>query len=143
MTQLQPHRHFADADYKRSVHYVVVEAGVPLEAVLDPGFWAHISAKLRPFDKIEIDTDDGAWYAEVKVRDAGTRYAKVATIAYVLYKDHVEVDQGSPSLPDHIVKFRGPIEKWCVLRGADVLQKQIGTKAEAYAWLGQYTRSVA
>lgn len=143
MTQLQPSRHFADADYKRSVHYVVVEAGVPFEAVLDPGFWAHISAKLRPFDKIEVDTDDGAWYAELKVRDAGKLYAKVAATVYVQHKDHVEVEQGSPALTDHIVKFRGPIHKWCVLRGTDVLKDQMGTKEEAYGWLGQYAKSVA
>lgn len=141
MTQLQPHRHFIDASYKRNWHYVAIEANIPFDAILEPGFWAHISAKMAPFDIIEVDTDDSAYTALLKVRDAGKLYARVEKLIYVLYADKDEVLQGGATLEGHMVKFRGPVHRWCVVRGADVL-KDAMTKEEAYAWLGQYAKSI-
>lgn len=142
MTQLQTIRHSVDAAAKRNWHYVVPEAGTPWEALLEPGYWAHVAVKMAPGDWIEVDSETGEYTALLKVRDAGKLYAKVSIFSIKEYDEKVDVTQSSPSLTGHEVKWRGPMHKWCVCRGADVLKEGM-TKDEAYAWLGQYSRTVA
>ena len=140
MTQLQPAR-LKFAEHERNLWFVVPEAGTPFEALLDPAYWAHVSAKFKPCDEITINAEDGAYYARLLVQDAGKLYAKVAQIEYVEL-DKVEVTQGGVALEGHFVKWRGPIHKWCVLRGIDVLKEGM-TKAEATGWLQQYSKTLA
>lgn len=141
MTQLQTARHSIDAATKRNWHYVVPEAGTDFDAILEPGFWAHVAAKLAPGDWIEVDDETGAYTALLKVRDAGKLYAKVGVVVFKRYDEHVDVMQSGPSLEGHEVKWRGPLRKWCVCRGADVLKDGMA-KPEAYSWLAQYAKSV-
>ena len=141
MTQLQTMRHFLDAANKRNWHYVVPEEGTPFEAILDPGYWAHVAAQMAPGDWVEVDAEDGSYTALLKVRDAGKLYAKLSVFQLTIFDEKVEVMQGGPALAGHVVKWRGPVHKWCVLRGADVLIEGL-TKDAAYAWLGQYSRTV-
>lgn len=142
MTQLSPARHFIDAACKRNIHFVVPEHGTPFEALLDPAYWAHISSKLAPCDQIEVNAEDGSYYARLLVRDAGRLYAKVAELEHVEL-DKVEVLQSNAPLPDgHGVKWRGPVHKWSVVRGNEVLKDGMA-KAEAEAYLANYSRTIA
>lgn len=140
MTQLQTIR-FKNAENERNQWFVVPEAGTPFEALLDPSYWAHVSAKLRPCDEITINAEDGAYYGRLLVQDAGKLYAKVAKIEYVDL-EKVEVLQGTPGLAGHEVKWKGPVLKWCVMRGVDVLKDGM-QKSEALTWLGQYGKTLA
>lgn len=141
MTQLQPAR-LKNAENERQQHFVVPEHGTPFDALLDPAYWAHVSMKFRPCDLIEVHAEDGSYYARLLVRDAGKLYAKVAKLEYVEL-DKVEVLQAAGKILDgHEVKWRGPLHKWCVVRGADVLKDGM-SKAEAEDFLRSYSRTVA
>lgn len=141
MTQLSPSR-LKYAEHERQQWFVVPEHGTPFEALLDPAYWAHVSMKFRPCDEIVIHAEDGSYFARLLVRDAGRLYAKVATLEHIEL-DKVDVLQGgAPGLPGHEVKWRGPIHKWSVVRGADVLKDNM-TKEEAQAYLATYTKTVA
>jgi hypothetical protein len=140
MTQLQPAR-LKDANYERHMHFVVPEHGTPFEALLDPAYWAHVSAKFKPCDQIEVHAEDGSYYGRLLVRDAGKLYAKVSKLEYVEL-DKVEVLQAGPMLEGHTVKWRGPVHKWSVVRGVDVLKDGM-TKEEAQAYLASYARTAA
>ena len=140
MTQLMPVR-LKFAEHERNQWFVVPEEGTPFEALLDPAYWAHVSAKFKPCDIIEIHAEDGAYYGRLLVQDAGKLYAKVAKLEHVEL-DKVDVVQGGVALVGHEVKWRGPIHKWCVVRGIDVLKEGM-QKSEAIAWLGQYGKTLA
>lgn len=142
MTQLATARHSIDAATRRNWHFVVPEAGTDFEAILEPGYWAHVAAKMAPGDWIEVDDERGEYTALLKVRDAGKLYAKVGVVVFKRYDEQVEVRQDSPQLQGHEVKWRGPIHKWCVCRGADVLKDGM-SKPDAYSWLAQYSKTVA
>lgn len=131
------------SEYERNIWIVDLEGGVPFEAVFDPGFWAHVSAKLKPWDHLEVRTDDGTFWAELIVRDAGKLYAKVAVLNHVSFDDSVEVQQlsGVKEFENVIIKWRGPHFKWCVLRGTDVLKEGFAIKGEAYTWRDQHLRA--
>lgn len=140
MSQLQPSR-LKYAEHERQQWFVVPEHGTPFEALLDPAYWAHVSAKFRPCDQIEVHAEDGSYYARLLVRDAGKLYAKVAKLEHVEL-DKIDVLQGGVmALEGHAIKWRGPIHKWSVVRGSDVLKDSL-SKTEAEAYLASYARTV-
>lgn len=140
MTQLQTNR-FKLTEHENNDWTVYPEHGTPFEAVLEAGFWAHVSAKMRPYDEIRVIAEDGSYYGRLIVQDAGKLYAKVAKLEYIEL-NKVDVQQAGPILQGHEVKWRGPVDKWCVMRGKDALKKGM-TKEEAYSWLGQYSKTIA
>lgn len=141
MTQLQTAR-FKFTEHENNDWTAYPETGTPFEALLDSSYWAHVSAKMKPFDEIRVIAEDGTYYGRLLVQDAGRLYAKVAKLAFVEL-NKVDVVQGSAaSLAGYEVKWRGPHEKWSVLRGKDVLVSG-KSKDEAQAWLGQHLKTIA
>lgn len=140
MTQLTSNR-FRSNEHENNYWTVYPEHGTPFEALLDPGYWAHVSAKMKPYDELRVIAEDGSYYGKLLVQDAGKLYAKVAKLEYYDL-NVVEVKQAGVALEGHEVKWRGPVDKWCVVRGKDVLVKG-KTKDEANSWLAQYGRTIA
>lgn len=130
MTQLSP-RNFQAAEVLRNQWQITPEFGTPPEALLDPAYWAHVSAKLRPGDIIVALAEDKSYYSELLVLDAGKLFAKVCELRTVKITSaqmlNVHVPEGFE------IKFRGP-RKWSVLRGKDVLKDGM-EKQEAERWL--------
>ena len=140
MTQLASNRlHLAE--HRRNIFDVVPEHGTPFDALMDSGYWAHVSAKLKPGDRIEVRAEDGSYYAELIVQDAGRLYAKVAVLTHVKL-DAVEVKEGGLSLDGYEVAWKGPQLKWCVLRGKDRLKDNM-TKGEAIHWMQSHASKAA
>jgi hypothetical protein len=140
MTQLTPSRK-TFAEHSRNQWFVVPEHGTPFDALLDPAFWAHVAYELKPCDEITVHAEDGSYYGRLLVRDASRLYAIVAKLEYHDL-DPVDVQQGSSAIPKgYEVKWRGPIHKWCVLRGTDVL-KDGQSKDSANQWLREHLRTV-
>ncbi len=132
MTQLNGNR-LNPAEEKRIIWHCVPEHGTPFEALLAPGYWAHCSAKLAPGARIEVYAEDDSYFAELIVRDAGRRYAKVAVLRHINL-DSVEVLEAETANGGYEVKFQGPHLKWCVIRLSDRSRIVEGkTKAEASA----------
>lgn len=140
MTQLAINR-LQQAEYQRTVYRVVPELNTPYEELFDPQYWAHVSAKFRPGDRIEVEAEDGSYYAELRVMDAGTLYAKVAELRKVDFDDNVVVGD-SPAMSGYEVKWRGPIMKWSVLRGKDSIREGEQTKGAAHSWLAEHIKVV-
>jgi hypothetical protein len=138
MTQLTPSR-LQFAEHARTEWFVVPEFGTPFEALLDPAYWAHVAVQLKPCAEIIVHAEDGAYYGRLLVRDAGRLYASVAKLEYIELQK-IDVLEGSSFPPGYEVKFRGPIQKWCVLRGKDVL-KDGQSKDAATQWLREHLRT--
>lgn len=123
---------------RHNVFRVTPEIGTPLPALLEAGYWAHVSAKMRAGDRLEVLAEDGAYFAELLVRDAGNLYAKVGVLSYTEFgKEAVE------SVPGYEIKWRGPSAKFGVLRGKDVLKDGFVDKGEARVWLDDLVKKVA
>lgn len=139
MTQLAP-RSFEADDIVRNTWHAKPEFETPMDAMLDPAYWAHVSAKLRRGDIINALPDDNSYFAQFLVVDVGKLYAKVVKTpmcfeikpAQML---NVEVPKG------YEVKFRGP-RKWSVLRGTDVLKEDM-EKSDAERWLSDHVKAMA
>ncbi len=138
MTQLTASR-LQFAEHARTEWFVVPEHGTEFEALLDPAYWTHVAALLKPCSEIIVHAEDGSYYGRLLVRDAGRLYAKVAKLQYIEL-DPVEVQEGAMP-PGYAVKFRGPIQKWSVVRGTDVLKDGL-SKDMANQWLREHLRTV-
>lgn len=143
MTQLQTTR-FESSEHMRNVWVAVPEHGTPFEACLNPAYWAHVSARMRPWDRIEILPEDGSYFGELLVQDAGRLYAKVAVLRHLpLTVVEVRGEDAATSLYE--VKWAGAVKKWRVMRKADraELRDKFQTQGEASSWLTQYVRTVS
>ncbi len=138
--KIHPSR-FKVADGARNVWVIVPEEGTRFEDILDPSYWAHISGKLRPTDRIEVYAEDGAYFAELIVRTSGRLTAQVALLRKV---DLDPADQASPAV-GHEVRWRGPHHKHAVVRMKDNQPIQTGfeTKESALQWLSLNARTLA
>ncbi len=135
MTQLTP-RNFKSSDSVRNQWHAQPEFGTPPEALLDPAYWAHVSAQLRRGDIIYALSEDNSYFVELLVIDAGKLFAKVVQLRCVKISTaqmlNVDVPEG------YEIKFRGP-KKWSVLRGKDVLKDDM-EKSQAEQWLADHLK---
>jgi hypothetical protein len=135
---------FKEAEFVRHTYVVLPPAGTTLDAMLKPEYWVHVSKRLRPWDLIEVHSEDGTWFAELIVRSTGTGVARVAV------KSHIEFKDGSAGMPDgvslagHEIKWRGRAA-WGVVRLSDaaVLKSGLATKEDGLVWLTEHLRNLA
>jgi hypothetical protein len=141
MTQLATNR-IQLAEHMRNIWYVTSEHGTPLETLLDPKYWAHVSAKFKPRDRIEVDSEDGSYFIELMVMDAGRLYAKVEVLRKHEFKP-VEVSAGHDD--DFEVKWGGRHVKWRVIRKKDraVLKDGLEDRSAGEVWLAGHAKAVA
>lgn len=140
---------FEVAEYKRTVYRGVVERGVSPEDVIHPAYWAYHSAKLKPWDRVELIAEDGTWFGEYLVLGCDRTWARVFALRVVMLTsaDVAETqaananegkpEQSSSIAPANEVRFRGPVRKWSVIRVSDsaILAEGISQKREAEDWL--------
>jgi hypothetical protein len=137
---LQPER-MQTIEYARRDWVVNAEENTSIDDVLDPMYWAHVSVNMRPFDRIEVRLETGEWVLELLVTQCDRNWAKV----HVLHKhDLVASISEAPPATRHMVKWRGPQHKFCVVRIADseVLQTGFGSAEEGAQWLRNYEQTV-
>lgn len=115
--------------------------GATPEDITDPGFWALVSYRLRPYDKVEVRADDGTWIAEVVITGCDRTWAKAFTKH--VYK-LTTADVSFTASLKHEVFWRGPTHRWCVKRVSDntVVKSECSTKKEAESWLDEYEKVI-
>ncbi len=119
---------------------VTVESGTTLQDVLQPEFFANVSSRLRPYDRMYVRIDTGEWYAELLVLSCGRVWAKLIPVFTLdLTTQDVEVSQADAA-DRYLIQYRGPHLKFCVIRRVDKapIKEQLENKAEAQAWLSSY-----
>lgn len=146
MTQLQPAR-CKPAEFQRAIFAVTPEVGTPIEALLEPKYWAHVSMHFRPGCHIEVYPPDGSYYAELLVQDCGSLWAKVALI-HRIELTAVEVGKEQLDLSGFAVSYAGVNDNFSVYRlmgkgKKDCLKSGFGTKEEAEAWLKQHVKTIS
>lgn len=127
------------AESKRITHHVTLPCGIALEDLTIPDFWSEAAPKLHRRDLIEVEPEDGAWWALLLVREVGVEHAKLA----VLQKIDFPSSQASvDDLPlGHTVQFLGPKRRWAAMRNTQILRPGFTTKGEAVSWLNETLRA--
>jgi hypothetical protein len=141
VTQLNPHR-MQPAESKRTVWHVTTEAETPLDAVLDPKYWAGCASKMRSRDRIEVEAEEGTYFAELMVLDVGRASAQVVLMRKVEFKANTV---SGADLGDFEVTWRGVDKKWCVVRKSDkrVQRDGLETKQQAVNWATEHLKTIA
>jgi hypothetical protein len=141
MTQLATDR-IQLAQHMRNVWYVTPEHGTPIEALLEPQYWAHISAKLKPRDRIEVDAEDGSYFVELRVEDAGRLFAKVVILRRCDFSAAAE-PQGESA--EYKIGWAGPHAKWRIVRTKDkgLVKDGLETRQAAEQYLVSHAKAMA
>ena len=136
--QLQPIR-MKPAEFARNVHVAVAhESNVP-DDLSAPHYWAHVSTQLRPWELIEVRADNGLWWAEVLVLEAGRNYARVHVLRVIDLSKSAVKSADTIQIGGYEISFRGEFAKWSVIRQGDraVVRDQLGTQGEAVNWVNE------
>ncbi|HQU17306.1 MAG TPA: hypothetical protein PLO69_14590 [Gammaproteobacteria bacterium] len=149
---------FKLAEHERNIHSITVEDGITRGQIIDPAFLAHVAAKLRPYDQIEVRCDDGALFARLLVLQAERTWARVHVLEWhnlttrdVSLTQTGKQEQSAPAGPaadkeqEYMVAHKGPHKKWCVIRKSDggYMREGEETKATATNWLADWLRVTA
>lgn len=138
--KIHPSR-FKLAEQVVNTHCIVVEEGVPFDAMKEPSYWSHIANRLRPGDEIKVRTDDGAYAATLYVKEVAHQAARVVPVWYVSLS---EVDV-LPADTEYEVRYAGPIHKHRVIRKKDnaIIESGIDSKVAAYAAMAVHAKQMA
>lgn len=134
-------KNFFEAATRRNSWSIVPADGTAYEALFEPGYWANISGRLRAGDLIEVNAEDGSYFALFYVLATADKAARVVE----LLRKAMQGDE----LPDvgagFEVKWKGPILKYSVLRTADGINISRGhdTRASANEALADYLKTLA
>lgn len=143
---------FKLAEHERNVWSITVEEGITRAQIIDPAFLAHVGAKLRPYDQIEVRCDDGTMYARLMVLQADRTWARVHVMEWHdLTTRDVALSQSEAPTPQvdrqqgYEVAWKGPHKKWCVIRKLDsqYVREEEETKANAAKWLEDWLKVTA
>lgn len=143
-------------EHASQTHDAVIPTDVHPLHLSNPAFWAHVAIKFSPWDEIRARSEDGAWMGRFVVLSCARTWAKVKLIDYHEFAaitalpptQEAKPVGSAPSYQDivdqHFYQHRGP-KGHSIVRKSDkqVLAENLGTKAEALAWLETHARSIA
>lgn len=146
MTQLATNR-IKQAEFTRVLWEVTPEVGTPFEALLDPKYWAHVSAQFRRGARIEVLPPDNSYFAELLVIDAGKLFAKVKALRFVNLSEPVQPEQAVEEksvAAGYEIKWAGRA-KWRVIRSEDRATLSDGheERQKAADWLDGHLKQLA
>lgn len=131
--KLTPHN-FREADYRRTEYLVTADPGTKIADLTTRDYWAHVAAKMRARDRVEVHAHDGSWMAEMLVVQA----SRVGATLAILHKHDLTKAAATPaaSADEVNITFRG-FAKWSAVRKADkkVLVDGLDSEQEVRDWL--------
>lgn len=126
-------------------YFITVDPEVTRADLLRSDFWMHVANSFKPFTKLRVAAEDGSFYAELMVLSAGRNWAAVHELGY--YDLHAGAKAAEKALnepKDFEVQWKGPINKYCIVRLSDkeIIQKNIEQKEAAYLKLSEYLKVI-
>ncbi len=132
------------AEQVQNYWLVTAPAGTERSAPLDAAFWVHVSRKLRPLARVNVVTEDGAWYQELLCTVADGRDIRMHEMSFHALDDSSDLNEKIIT-SDMSVSWGGPTHLWRVVRVSDgvILAKNMQTRADANHWVAINSRRVA
>ena len=125
------------AEFVRNVHGATPEAGITLEDMQRPEYWAHVAKTLRAGDRIEVLPEDKSWFAELFVRSQNDNTVHVAVLKHVVFDKPAAKSVGKPDNAEpYKVEHKGSMG-WSVIRKSDkaVVFQGGQSRKDAEAWV--------
>lgn len=142
MTQIEKKRVFVlapnglkQSQSVRNQWHANPEHETPIDAMLEPGYWAHVSWQMTRGDVIYALAPDDSFHAAFVVLSAGKNFSKVVKIPGLCFDIGSQQVSGFVIPEPYAVKFRGEAQKWCVLRGKDLLKENMDSRLTGENWL--------
>lgn len=135
---------FGLAEHRRATYVAIVPRGTTKETIEDPTFWAHVSAKIRPWSHIEVQAEDGTFYAELLVLACDRTWARVKLLCFHnLTSSDISQTQAAQINKDYEIKHRGS-KRWSVVRRSDnaLLQEGLLSEEDASKWLAVHLNTL-
>lgn len=132
-----------EAEFLRKMYVADCDIGTRPEDLLDPAYWAHVSVRFKPMDRIEARAADGTWLAELVVLESSRTWARCHMLScHNLTSTDVSMSQATTAEakgdaePVYEVVHRGP-RKWSVVRRSDreVMHEGEARREGAEAWI--------
>jgi hypothetical protein len=129
-----------EQEFQRTVWVATALENTEPQDMLKPEYWAHVSAQLKPWDRIEVRANDGAWLAELLVLETARNWARVHILnAYKLTTGDVSLTQSEIKgrYSEFRIEHMGPHDKWCIIRRSDNQKLHEGGESQdaAMRWL--------
>ena len=115
--------------------------GCQIDDLKKTEFWSIWAAKLKPFDRIDVIADDGAWLAECLVIQAAKNWAQIYIRRVDKLIEPVKVEDNATFK----VEYKGPKKLWCVIRRSDaaMIKESLPTQLEAQEWVKTHEKQVS
>lgn len=128
---------FKQGEHARGIHFArgpMLPLDDAVAAMKDPAFWANVSTRTHPNDRIEAMPEDGSYFAEFMVRAAGANWAHVELMRAHAF---VSAETVVAKIKDVKVEWGGPSHKWRVMRAGqkDPLKTGFDTPELANEWV--------
>lgn len=132
------------AGYLHQTYDVTAERGTELIDIIEPDFWKHVAAKLRPYDTIHVLAEDGSWYARLLVVSADRLWAKVYKLEF---HDLTSASKNRPQTQEEEYDVTWTaFGKFAVQKkgneGLPPLKDGFQTKLEAFTWLDGHLKTL-
>ena len=129
----------ASREYKNHDWNVVVPAGTPFEALIDPHYWTHVAKSLKIGDILHVQIDDRSYYAQLYVRHAERLYAHIEVLQHHAFKAELPTLQSQ----DHEVRYLGPQKEWGVVdvKAKRTVKEGFADRQSAEGFLRSYLRA--
>ena len=140
---VQPnHTRMKESSFVRNWWVVTVEEGTDKKDMLKSDFWAHLAEQFSPYDRIEVRSDDDAFFAEYIVLSCDRTYAKVKELSWFSLTSD-ETQQDEEIFQEYAHKWRGPQLKHCVIRKSDsaCVAEGFVNKDAAFKWIAEKKRA--
>ncbi len=132
---------------------IVKDLNTTFDDVLRPEYWANVAGLFNkdrwPYAKIELIWLDGSKYLELLVVDCGPVHAKVRVLSAhdwskLTQEDEPESNSEKPQA-DYILKHKGMVKKWCIIRTSDneIISDGHADKADAQKYLDDYRKALS
>ena len=117
-------------------------AGVGLETVMQPHYWAHHARVIQPDDMIRARCEDGSWAADLWVMFVDPGEVRVAVYHYVELDAPTDVSSKSDL---YQIKWQGPGAQFAVVNTATgaTIKNRLYPKSEALKYLQNHLKQVA
>lgn len=131
---------FSLSTYATNRWSVTLEHGVSYERVFDPDYWSNVARKMRIGDIVELHAEDTTFFAELYVVAAHRLAAKLVELRRFDLAPAVQVAADTSPLT---VKYRGPHNRYCLMRGENIVQSGYQTAEEAELAKAQHAKAFA
>ena len=136
-------KHVVEASAKRNLWIVTTDLGVTKDDFTRPGYWSLVAWKFRIYDRLEIRSGDGEFFAEYLIIDCDKNFAKIHELSWVdLKSDNAAMDEACGTEFEY--RLRGP-RGHSVIRLSDsaVMVEELSSKDQAIAWIIDNKRSIS